>query len=69
MSELKITISQLEDLLDRQRQAICDHIITKVQPYGVTSDGLDTFTSEQIIKSCRTANYPHDFNILKKYVK
>lgn len=69
MSKLKITISQLEDLLDRQRQSICDHIINNVQPYGMTASENMTYTDIQITEACRKANYPHDFNILKRYVK
>lgn len=69
MSELKITISQLEDLLDRQRQSICDHIIHNIQPYSTTSEGNDTYTDIQIEEACREARYPNDFVILKRYVK
>ena len=69
MSELKITITQLENLLDRQRQSICDHLINNAQPYGTTSEGNDTYTDIQLVEACRVARYPHDFVILKRYVK
>ena len=69
MSELKITISQLENLLDRQRESIADYITNGVQPYGTTASGNDTFTDIQVVEACRKADYPDDFNILKRYVK
>lgn len=69
MSELKITISQLENMLDRQRESICDYITNRVQPHDTTQGGSFTFTDIQIVEACRKADYPDDFNILKRYVK
>lgn len=73
MSELRITISQLENMLDRQREAIVDYISTQVQPHSktaITSEKeVNLFTEGQIRAAATKANYPHDFNILKRYVK
>lgn len=68
MSELKITITQLEDLLDRQRQCICDHIINNVQRNSKIGDH-NLYTDSQIVEATRDAQYPQDFIILRKYVK
>lgn len=69
MSELKITISQLEDLLDRQRESIIDYMENEVFPATKTADGKNLFTQDEVINACNKANYPHDFSILKRYVK
>lgn len=71
MSELKITISQLEALLDRQKEIVIDTILNDnscedvnqgLLLAGKTRDGLKL----DIGLHC---DYPHDFTILKRYIK
>lgn len=71
MSELKISISQLENLLDRQKDIVMDKILNDescedvnqgLLLAGKTRDGLRL---DVLLRS----DYPHDFNILKRYVK
>ena len=68
MSELKITISQLEDLLDRQREIVSEKIINHAEE---VSQGLllPGQTKDRLRLDINKVNYPHDFNILKRYVK
>lgn len=73
MSELKITITQLENLLDRQRESIWNYISTQAQPHSrislTSNKEVNVFTEEQIRDAITKSNYPHDFDILKRYVK
>lgn len=68
MSKLEITISQLEDLLDRQKELVLEKIINHAEE---VSQGLllPGQTKDRLRLDINKVNYPHDFNILKRYVK
>lgn len=71
MSELKITISQLENLLDRQKDLVIEALELKGEPIiHNRSDRANNYIQVDKIRGIgQKANYPHDFNILKRYVK
>lgn len=71
MSELKITISQLEDLLDRQKDIVAETLLDNEGCEEVNQGVLLTGTTidELRFRKIALCEYPHDFNILKRYVK
>lgn len=73
MSELKITISQLEDMLDRQKEAVIERLLGNSSSFNAKNDDGNTYAMDINKEAFRNlgmkANYPHDFNILKRYVK
>lgn len=68
MSELKITISQLENLLDRQKELVSEKLLNHSEE---VSQGLllTGQTKDRLRLDIHKIDYPHDFNILKRYVK
>jgi len=74
---ITLTISQLENLLDRQKEAVYDRLMNDTGVYekdeseiGPTRGGLFfPFQKEAFKNHVDAAKYPHDFNVLKKYIK
>jgi hypothetical protein len=68
--KIEIEISELQELLNYQRQSCAEHISRNLSVYT----GIGENYNSEILKSelrceARKAPYPSDFNVLKKYIK
>lgn len=72
-AEIKITITQLEYLLDQQKEITIERCMQNTSFYNSESTEGHMkslpIDKEKFVKNGLTANYPHDFTVLKKYIK
>lgn len=71
--KIKITLSELEFLLDRQKRAVIDRLYECSGYYNSkSSPGIHAplpIDKEKFIEKGMDASYPNDFEVLKKYLK
>lgn len=71
--EIKITIQQLEALLDQQKELVIEKLLNSSSYYnGDNTDGVQSslkINKERFEDSGRKSSYPHDFKVLTKYLK
>lgn len=67
---ITLTISHLEDLLDRQKDIISETLLDNEYCEEVSQGTLIKKPIQELrFRTIALAEYPHDFNVLKKYIK
>lgn len=70
--EITITLEKLQDLLDQQKALVTEKLLGQTGYYNADSDEGNYRTlnidDDKFKKLSREANYPDDYNILKKYL-
>lgn len=70
MAKIEMEVAELEQLLKQQKQEVAEYITRNLSCYQFYQEPLDiTKAKEQMREQANNAKYPHDFNVLKKYVR
>lgn len=71
--EIKISIQQLEALLDQQKELVIESLLNNSSYYNEASTpGMSismNINKERFELTGKKASYPHDFKVLTKYLK
>ena len=68
--KIELTLSELESLLHEQKEVVGDYITRNLSIYSFFQAGINTdLIKQELQKQCRSAKFPNDFNVLKKYIK
>lgn len=68
--KIELTLSELEVLLHEQKEVVGDYITRNLSVYSFFESGIDIDSIKREMRNqCRNANFPNDFNVLKKYIK
>lgn len=71
--EIKISIQQLEALLDQQKEIVIEKLLNSSSYYNDdNTDGVQSslkINKDRFEDAGRKSSYPHDFKVLTKYLK
>jgi hypothetical protein len=71
---IHLTLKELRDLLDAQKELVIDKLRVSTAYYNRESTeghlkSIDSIDREKFVNIGREAKYPNDYNILVKYLK
>lgn len=74
MEKIKISIEDLQSLLNQQKRLVIEKLLSQTYSYNTESSEGNTKSMQNINKANfeivgMQANFPDDFNVLEKYSK